>query len=88
MFCSSFDFHTSHPLLLGLWLQVTGWRGDVGFGIDSGHQLVPLMHIGICGNPNIGFGFTMACHFTWLLVVLVSTLHSGVKETSRDLKVW
>ena len=37
--------------------------GDVGFGIDIGHQLVPLMRIGNRGSPSIGFGSTMACHF-------------------------
>ena len=60
--------------------------GDVAFVVDSGHQLVPLMHIENRGSPNIGFGSTMACHFTWLLVVLVSALHSGVKATSQVLE--
>ena len=62
--------------------------GDVGFGIDSGHQLVPLMCIGICGSPNIGFGSTMACHFALVVGYLDSTLRRGVKETSRASKVW
>ena len=62
--------------------------GDVGFGIDSGHQLVPLICIRICGIPNIGFGSTMACHFTLVVGCLVLALHRDVKVTPRDLKVW
>ena len=61
--------------------------GDVGFGLDGGYHLVPLMRIGNRGSPNILFGSMMACHFTWLLVVLVSALHNGVKVTSGALKV-
>ena len=60
--------------------------GDVGFCLDNGHELVALMHIGNHGSSNIRFGSMMACHFTWLLVVLVSTLHSGVKVTYRGLE--
>ena len=62
--------------------------GDVGFGIDSGNQLVPLMCIRICGIPNIGFGSTMSCHFALVVGCLVFALHRDVKETPRDLKVW
>ena len=51
-------------------------------------RLVPLIRIGDCGSPNIGFGSTMGLsfHFVFWLFGLGSA--QWMKSTSRLMKVW
>ena len=57
----------------------------VGFGFDIGNQLVPLMHLGFHGNPNLGLAHDglVISPVIWGFVL---ALHRG--KNGGDLQTW
>ena len=51
-------------------------------------RLVPLMCIGDCGSPNIGFGSTMGLSFCFVCWLFGRSSMQWVKMTSKLTKVW
>ena len=48
----------------------------VGFGFDVGNKLVPLMHLGFRGSPNLGLDHD-GLVILFVIWVLVLALHNG-----------
>ena len=61
-------------------VTISNYR-KVGFVFESGYHLVPLMHLGFCGSPNLGLDRLVICLVVWGLVL---ALRRGKMEaTSR-----
>ena len=56
--------------------------GEVGFVSIVDTRLVPLMLLGVCGRPNIGFGFHDCLSFDFGCLGLVLALRTGKMEAT------
>ena len=54
----------------------------MGFSLIMDTMLVPLMLLGDCGRPNIGFGFHDGMPFHLVVYGLVSALCKGKMEAT------
>ena len=58
--------------------------GSVGFGWEVDTRLAPLMLLGDCGRPNIGFAFHDGMPFHLVVYGLVSSLCKGKMEATAS----
>ena len=54
--------------------------GRVGFELEVDTNIAPLMLLGDCGRPNIGFGFHDGMPFHLVVLGLISALCKGKME--------
>ena len=61
--------------------------GKVGFLLDNGHQLLPLMHLIFRASPSLGLGSQWTSHFSWLFGVWYSLYAREMETKSTASKV-